>query len=155
MEEMEGMREVQAGQADRVLDRHIGHTLVNTTLDHPWSQYFCCMMVANREFVRKHPVATKRALRAIVKATNVCAAEPERVARMLVDRGFAKSYDAVLQVLREVPYSRWREYDAAATIRFMALRMLEAGVIKSSPNKFLAQGTDWRFLNELKKELKG
>jgi NitT/TauT family transport system substrate-binding protein len=135
--------------------RKIGHTVVNTTLDRPWSQYFCCMTVATREFVRKHPVATKRALRAIVKATNVCAAEPERVARMLVDRGFAKSYDAVLQVLREVPYGRWREYDSAATIRFMALRMLEAGVIKSSPNKLLAQGTDWRFLNELKKELKG
>ena len=22
-------------------------------------QYFCCMLAANREFVRKHPVATK------------------------------------------------------------------------------------------------
>jgi len=33
--------------------------------------------------------------------------------------------------------------------------MLEAGVIKSPPNKLIAQGTDWRFLNELKKELKG
>ncbi|MGH7311101.1 MAG: hypothetical protein ACREK6_20670 [Candidatus Rokuibacteriota bacterium] len=31
----------------------------------------------------------------------------------------------------------------------------EAGMIKSSPNKLIAQGTDWRFLNELKKELKG
>jgi NitT/TauT family transport system substrate-binding protein len=29
------------------------------------------------------------------------------------------------------------------------------GFIKSSPQKILAQGTDWRFLIELKKELKG
>jgi NitT/TauT family transport system substrate-binding protein len=27
-------------------------------------------------------------------------------------------------------------------------------MIKSSPQKLIAQGTDWRFLNELKKELK-
>jgi NitT/TauT family transport system substrate-binding protein len=40
-------------------------------------------------------------------------------------------------------------------VRFWALRLHEAGVIKSSPQKLIAQGTDWRFLNELKKELKG
>jgi len=28
-------------------------------------------------------------------------------------------------------------------------------MIKTSPQKMIAQGTDWRFLNELKKELKG
>jgi len=28
-------------------------------------------------------------------------------------------------------------------------------MIKASPQKILAQATDWRFLNELKKELKG
>jgi NitT/TauT family transport system substrate-binding protein len=27
-------------------------------------------------------------------------------------------------------------------------------MIKSTPQKIIAQGTDWRFLNELKKELK-
>jgi NitT/TauT family transport system substrate-binding protein len=36
-----------------------------------------------------------------------------------------------------------------------ALRLHEAGMIKAPPQKILAQGTDWRFLNELKKELKG
>jgi hypothetical protein len=29
------------------------------------------------------------------------------------------------------------------------------GMLTSSPQKLIAQGTDWRFLNELKKELKG
>jgi len=28
-------------------------------------------------------------------------------------------------------------------------------MLKSSPQKLIAQGTDWRFFNELKKELKG
>ena len=39
-------------------------------------------------------------------------------------------------------------------MRFYALRLHEAGMIKSSPNEILAEGTDWRFLNELKRELK-
>jgi NitT/TauT family transport system substrate-binding protein len=133
----------------------IGHVVVNSAVDKPWSQYFCCTMVGNREFVRKHPVATKRVLRAFLKATDLCASQPERVARLLVDRGYAKRYDYALQTLRDVPWTRWREYDPEDTVRFYALRLHEVGMIKSSPQKIIAQGTDWRFLNELKKELKG
>ena len=40
-------------------------------------------------------------------------------------------------------------------MRFYALRLHEAGMIRSTPQKIIAQGTDWRFLNELKQELKG
>jgi NitT/TauT family transport system substrate-binding protein len=135
--------------------RRIGHVVVNSARDKPWSQYFCCTMVGNREFVRKHPVATKRVLRAFLKATDLCASEPERVARFLVDKGYAKRYDYALQTLRDVPWPRSRDYDPADTVRFYALRLHEVGMIKSSPQKLIAQGTDWRFLNELKKELKG
>jgi NitT/TauT family transport system substrate-binding protein len=39
-------------------------------------------------------------------------------------------------------------------VRFYALCLHEARMIKSSPQKLMTQGTDWRFLNELKKELK-
>ncbi len=46
--------------------RRIGHVIVNTAIDRPWSQYFCCMLAGNQEFVRKHPVATKRVTRAIL-----------------------------------------------------------------------------------------
>jgi NitT/TauT family transport system substrate-binding protein len=135
--------------------RKIGRVIVNTTTDRPWSQYFCCFATGNRDFVRKHPVATKRALRALVKAVDICAAEPDKVVRRLVDGKFLKDYEYSLQALREIPYRRWREYDSADTIRFFALRMHEAGVIKSSPHKIIADGMDWRFVNELKKELKG
>ena len=61
--------------------RKIGHVVRQHDRRPAWSQYFCCMIVANREFVRKHPVATKRAVRAILKAIEICAREPERVAR--------------------------------------------------------------------------
>jgi NitT/TauT family transport system substrate-binding protein len=135
--------------------RQIGHVAVNTAVDRPWSQYFCCMVAGNQEFVRKHPVATKRALRAILKAADVCALEPDRVARLLVDRDYVKRYDYALQTMQELPYGTWREYDPEDTIRFFALRLHEAGMIQSSPQKIIAQGTDWRFFNALKKELKG
>ena len=100
-------------------------------------------------------MATKRALRAILKAADLCALEPERAARFLVDKGYTTHYDYALQTMQEIPYGQWREYDPEDTVRFYALRLHEAGMIKSSPQKIIAQGTDWRFLNELKKELKG
>jgi len=134
--------------------RKIGHVLVNTALDRPWSQYFCCLLAGNREFVRKHPVASKRVLRAILKTTDLCASDPTSAARQLVDRGFAQRYDYALQTLNDNPYDKWREYDPEDTLRFYALRMREAGFIKSSPQKIIADGTDWRFLEELKRELK-
>jgi len=141
--------------AQELRAKGFGHMVVNSTLDRPWSQYFCCMVAGNRAFVRQHPVATKRALRALLKAADVCAREPERVARFLVDKGYTTRYDSALQALQGIPYDKWREYDPEDTVRFYALRLHEAGMLKSSPQKLIAQGTDWRFLNELKKELKG
>ena len=135
--------------------RKIGQSVVSSAVDRPWSQYFCCMVTGNREFVRMHPVATKRAVRAILKATDVCALEPDRVAQRIVDKGFTPRYDYALQAMQEIPYHRWREYDPEDTVRFYALRLHEIGLIKSTPQKIIAQGTDWRFFNELKKELKG
>jgi NitT/TauT family transport system substrate-binding protein len=135
--------------------RKIGRVIVNTTVDRPWSQYFCCVATGNRDFVRKHPAATKRALRAIVKSVDICAAAPDKVVRELVERGFLKDYNYSVQALREIPYRRWRDYDSADTIRFFALRLHEAGVVKSGPQKIIGDGMDWRFVNELKKELKG
>jgi len=133
--------------------RNAGHVILNTALDRPWSQYLCCMLVGNREFVNKNPVATKRVVRAVLKATDLCDSEPQRVARAIADRGFADRYDPLLQTLKDNPY-KWREYDAEDAIRFWALRLHEAGFIRSSPQKIIAEGTDWRFLNELKRELK-
>jgi NitT/TauT family transport system substrate-binding protein len=98
---------------------------------------------------------TKRALRAILKATDVCATEPDRAAQLIVDKGFTPRYDYALQTMQETPYNHWREYDPEDTVRFYALRLHEIGMIKSTPQKIIAQGTDWLFFKELKRELKG
>jgi len=132
----------------------VGHVVVNSATDRPWSQYFCCTLVGNRDFVRKHPAATKRVLRAILKSTDLCASGPEQVARYLVDKGYTSRYDYMLQALRDIPWTRWRDLNPEDTVRFYALRLHEAGMLRSTPQKIIAQGTDWRFLNELQKELK-
>lgn len=134
--------------------KKIGRVVVNTTTDKPWSQYFCCMLAGNAEFVRRNPVAVKRALRAILKAADLCAAQPKQVAKSLIDKGLVRHYDYTVEALKDVHYDKWREYDPEDSVRFYALRLHEAGMIKSSPQKIIAQGTDWRFLKELKKELK-
>jgi NitT/TauT family transport system substrate-binding protein len=110
--------------------RKVGHVILRTAVDRPWSQYFCCTMA------------------------DLCANAPEQAARLIVDGGFTKSYEYALQTLTENPYGAWREFDAEDSIRFYALRMHELRLIKSTPQRILAEGTDWRFLNELKRELK-
>ncbi len=132
----------------------IGHVLLNSATDKPWSQYFCCTVAGNRDFVNKFPVATKRALRAILKATDLCAAEPARAAQYLVDHGYVASFQSALRTMQDIPYRNWRDYNPEDTVRFYGLRLQEVGMIKTTPQKLIAQGTDWRFLNELKKEMK-
>ena len=134
--------------------RKIGHVIFNTRDDRPWSQYFCCMVGANRDFVRRNSVATKRALRAILKGMDICAAEPERTARAAAQHNPRARFEDVLQMVKELRYGNWREFSAEDSARFFALRMRDIGMIKANPQKLLAQGTDWRFINELKRELK-
>ena len=158
----ESMRLLAEGKIDAMMgfppdpqemrEKKIGRVIVNSGLDRPWSQYFCCIVAAHQEFVRRHPVATKRALRAIIKATEFCASDPERAARLVADKGYR--YDYSLQTMKEIAYARWRDYDAEDTVRFYSLQLRESGMIKSTPTKIITQGTDWRFFNELKRELK-
>jgi NitT/TauT family transport system substrate-binding protein len=142
-------------EPQRLRAQNIGHVIVNSALDRPWSQYFCCMLAGNREFVRKNPVATKRVVRAMLRATDLCVSEPALVAQRMVERGFTARHDYAVQTLADVPYNRWRDYDPEDTIRFYALRLREAGMVKSSPAKIIADGSDWSFLNGVRRELGG
>jgi NitT/TauT family transport system substrate-binding protein len=160
----EAMRLFVEGRADAFLafppqpqelrSRKVGHVIVDTTRDRPWSRYFCCMTALPRRFVDANPVASKRALRAILKAADLCATEPETAAKYLVAKGYQASHEVALEVLRSLPYDRWRHDNPEDSLRFYALRLHEAGLIRMSPQKLIERGTDWRFLNELKRELK-
>ena len=141
-------------QPQELRARRIGRVIVNTAEDKPWNQYFCCMVGVNRSFAERNPVAVKRALRAILKAIDLCALEPTRVARYLADQRYEKRYDLSIDALKNVNYKMWREANPEDTLRFYALRLHEVGMLRSTPQKLIAEGTDWRFLNELRKELK-
>ena len=90
-----------------------------------------------------------------MKAVDLCAVRPEQVAKSLIEKRLARRYDYTVEAMKDVRYDKWREYEPEDTVRFFALRLREAGMIKSSPQQIIGQGTDWRFVNELKKELKG
>ena len=40
----------------------------------------------------------------------------------------------------------WRDYDTEDSVRYYALRLQEAGFIKSSPKRIIDQSTNWGFL---------
>lgn len=161
----ESLRQFADGRIDAILGfpplpqelraKKVGHVLLNSTMDKPWSQYFCCVLAGNQNFVRNNPIATKRAIRAILKSLDLCGSTPDMAARLMVDRAYTPNYEYAVQAMREIPYARWRDYHAEDAVRFYALRLHEGGFIKSNPKTILAQGSDWRFLDELKRELKG
>ena len=124
--------------------------------DRPWSQYFCCLLLASPTFVESYPVATKRVIRAVLKAADICIADPQRAVRLLKDRGYVlpEQEDDTLTAISEIPYRAWRDYDPEDTVRFFALRLHEAGMITNTPQGIIANGTDWSFLKEVRRELK-
>jgi NitT/TauT family transport system substrate-binding protein len=140
-------------EPQRLRAQGASHVIVNSAQDRPWSQYFCCMLMGNPDFVRTKPIATKRVVRAILRATDLCVSAPTKVARRIVDRGFTPNYDYAVRTLSDVPYGKWRDYDPEDTLRFYALRLREAGMIKSSPGRIISEGADWRFLREVRREL--
>jgi NitT/TauT family transport system substrate-binding protein len=152
------------GKADAVLafppqpqelrEKKLCNVIVDGTNDRPWSQYVCCVVEGTRDFVSAHPVATRRALRALRRATDLCAQDPERAARAIVAKRFEPRHDIALEVIRGIPYRVWRDINPEDAMRFHALRLYQAGLIKTAPQQLIAREADWRFLDQLRRELK-
>jgi NitT/TauT family transport system substrate-binding protein len=135
--------------------RKLGHVILKTAVDRPWSQYYCCMLAVSKDYAENYPVATKRVLRALLKSIDFCLDDPSVAARRVVERGYAANYDNALQLFSsDARFDVWRSFDPEDSLRFYALRMKENGFIDVGPQEIIAKGTDWRFLNELKRELK-
>jgi len=133
----------------------IGHVLVDTNIDRPWSQYYCCMILGRRDFIGNNPIATRKVIRSILRANDLVSKDPAMAAQMLVDRKLRKADDQefVEQAFREIPYDKWRHYSPEDTIRFWALRLKELGLIKYSPQEIIDRNTDWSHLSSLKSEM--
>ena len=138
--------------AEELRAKQIGHVVVDSGPDRPWSQYFCCLVGANRDFVQKHLQATKRAVRALVKAPNLCALEPERAAQPIAEPGYNYAY--ALQTLQDVGYGESRECHARGHDPLLRPPPTRSRDNQVDPAADYGPGADWRFLTELKKELK-
>lgn len=140
-----------------------GKVILDTTMDKPWSQYYCCQLVADRDWARRYPIATKRVTRALMRACDEVTKDKARAAREYVARfpatvspteaQIANELSITNEVIRDLSYD-WRELDPEETLRFFALRLADAKLIKSTPQQVIAQGSDFAFMRQLRKELK-
>jgi NitT/TauT family transport system substrate-binding protein len=136
-------------ESQELRQRHVGEVLINTTVDPPWSQHFCCALAGNKAYVQKYPLATQRVLNAIISAADYCATDPKGAAQRLIDEAVTTRYDYALQAVKAIPYSKWRDHDSADMMQFYTRRMREAGLIKTDPSKIIAENADWRFIDQL------
>ena len=133
--------------------RRIGQVVVNSLVDRPWSQYFCCMVIANRDYVATAPRRDRAGLARDPDGVDVSGRDPDGAVRYLVEKGYTTQHAETLEAVKTIHASGWRgDYDPEDTLRYYALRLHEAGMIKSSPDKIIARGTDWRFLAEVKRD---
>jgi NitT/TauT family transport system substrate-binding protein len=132
--------------------RNGGRLLMSNLEDKPWSQYYCCQLIANRDWVRQYPTAAKRATRAILKANDRVAKDPAAAVLAGVAQGlFTISYDTVLAVLKNCKYE-WRDFDAEETLRFFALQLAEYKLVKGVPQQLVGQSSDYAYVRELRKQ---
>ena len=68
----------------------IGHVVVNSVMDRPWSQYFCCMVVCHREFVRTKCFSLL-ARKEFFLSSQTCAAPVNAVLERVLHAGFLRN----------------------------------------------------------------
>ena len=71
----------------------------------------------------------------MLKATDMCATEPEKAAQRLVEGGFARNYDYALDMITGLRYDAWREIDSEHSLRFYAEQLHEARTAQVRPRQ--------------------
>lgn len=138
-----------------------GKKILDMTTDKPWSQHLCCMFVGDRDWARQNPVATKRVTRAVLRAADATTRDRSRAARAgvvapgrpwsLLQPGDLSEAD-IGETIAMLSYD-WRELDPEETLRFFALRLGDVKVCKSTPQQIIANGSDFGFMRQMRKEL--
>jgi NitT/TauT family transport system substrate-binding protein len=136
-----------------------GTVILDTTMDKPWSQYYCCQLVANGDWARRNPIATKRVTRAVLRAADLVTKDRASATHQFVAGGFfsttpaATDEDIMNEVIRDLSYD-WRGLDPEDTLRFFALRLADVKLIKMTPQEIIAKGSDFAYMRQLRSELK-
>jgi NitT/TauT family transport system substrate-binding protein len=132
-----------------------GHTIFVQTMEEPWARMDCCLIVTTQEWYRANPSATKRAMRAILRASDALTADRAAAAKLITDKGLfggANNVANVRNALNMLSFN-WRDLDADKSLRFHGALLAETGLMKISVDE-LAKSLDLRILNELRTELK-
>lgn len=136
--------------------------ILDQSADPPWSQYVCCMLLADREWTQRNPVATKRVTRAVMRAADATVKDRARAAhegaaglfQALIDHPTALSNEQVLsETIAMISYD-WRELDPEDTLRFFALKLGSVKLIKSTPQQIINRGSAVAYARQLRSELK-
>jgi NitT/TauT family transport system substrate-binding protein len=135
-----------------------GHVILDTSTDKPWSQNYCCLLVTSRDWYSAHPIAAKRATRAILRAVDEGKKDRHAAAKAAIDKGTYKAAPAITEqviydVIKDESFD-WREFDPEETVRFFALRLADAKLVKKSPQQIIADGMDLTYFRQLRKELR-
>ena len=135
---------------------NIGHVIVNSSVDRPWSQYFCCMLAGNREYrAQKSGRDETRAAR----HPEGCRPLRQRAGARRATSGRWR-FHAALRLCAADDAAKCRTTNGASTTprtRSASTRCgcTMSGSIKSSPQKIIADGTDWRFLERAQTRAEG
>jgi NitT/TauT family transport system substrate-binding protein len=131
-----------------------GHLLFDMAVDKPWSQYYCCQVIATRAYATAYPWATKHAMRAILRGIDIVTKDRKAAVDIAVKKGFATDAKLMLEAITPLNYG-WRDFDPADSLRYFALKLADAKLIKKTPSQIIADGTDYAFFRQMQKELKG
>lgn len=138
--------------------RNPGHVILDTTTDKPWSQQYCCLLVGDENWAKANPVALKRATRAILRTIDQTARDRRTAPRVAIDKGLYRDRPQITErvlydTIKDLSYD-WRDYDPGESIRFYALRLADAKLIKKTPQQ-IVDATDFSWFRQLQKEFKG
>lgn len=151
----------EAGSGGAVMRRDArvkGHRVIlDTSVDKPWSQYYCCLFIANKDWARTNPVATKRVTRAFLRGSDLVTKDKKAAVQRAVD---AKLYanpaltpDVLNETIAMLSYE-WREYDPEETMRFYAQRLRDVKAITKTPQQIMDDGASFAYARQLARELK-
>jgi len=131
-----------------------GNIIFDQATQKPWSTHLCCTLVANRDWARRYPVAAKRVTRAVLAATDAASRDHTAAAHAFFVGGQGqKSESITMQAMAMCKYN-WRDYEPEDTLRFFALRLADAKLIRSTPQQLIDRGTDLAYMRQLRTELK-
>ncbi|MDQ7829304.1 MAG: hypothetical protein QN158_01985 [Armatimonadota bacterium] len=124
-------------------------------MDRPWSTLPCCLLVAKQEWYRTNPMATKRAVRAILRSADAQTASRADAVKRATDRGLfggPANFQNVVYAASMVP-ANWRNLSPERSLRFYGQLLADVGLLKVSVAD-MVRTIDPRILEELRAELK-